>query len=253
MFLGMIVTVAFISAILNGLTSVGGAVLFVFALIFMSSLKGIFSTLSMEHIVTLAVFFSLACAVTGTLFYYKKKLYDKNMNIYLGIGTLLGGYGGSLLASTLSNEFMQLLFFVLALVASGSVLFNEKRFSLKSRLSYYWLILIGIVLGVIGGIFGLGLGFLVLPVMVVLYKVAIKDAIGSSLFCAAMLTTGALLGKIGTPYFDLVLVIVIMLAGATGTLAGGMISVKIQSKSLQTIVAIILVGVSLKFLFDWII
>src|SRR5699024_10344019 len=128
--------------------------LFVFSLIFLSTYNGIFSALTMVNIVSLTVFFTIACAVTGTIFYYKKKLYDKNINIFMGIGMLIGGFIGSLSVNALSNEMIQLFFFILSLIAAVSVFLSESRFLFQVDLSYYWLILIGGVLGIIGGIFG---------------------------------------------------------------------------------------------------
>lgn len=252
MFLGILAFAAFCCAFINGLTSIAGAVLFVLSLIFISSIEGFGSALLMIHIVTLTAFFSFACSAIGAWFYYTKRLYDKEMNIYLGIGALLGGVSGSLLANTLSGEFLQFLFFILALLASISVFFNGGRFQFRSQLSRFWLIPIGVVLGGVGGIFGLGVGFMLLLVMIVLYKVPIKDAIGSTLFCGGVLSVGTLIGKIGVLNIDAFSVVVIMLAGGLGTWTGGMVSVKTRPKSLQFIVSVLLIGVSIRFLLDWI-
>src|SRR5699024_9390960 len=123
---------------------------------------------------------------------------------------------------------------------------SESRFLFQVDLSYYWLILIGGVLGIIGGIFGIGLGFLVLPVIVILYKVPIKKAIGSSLFCAGTLTIGALIPKVYTIDFGPFLIIAVMVVAAIGTIFGGITSVIMKSNLLQNIVAIILIVVSIR-------
>lgn len=250
----VLVLVAFLSAILNGLASIGGGILFILSLIIISSLMEQASTLTMQAITNMAMFFTLACTVTGTWFYYKKQLIDKKMNIYFGSGTFVGGICGSLLANTLSDNFLQLAFFILTLLASFSLFLNKhNKLDIKVVLSLYWLILIGFIIGIIGGIFGIGLGFLLLPVMVIFYKIPIRDAIGSSLFCGGMLIVGALIGKIGTPFVDPFLLTSVIISGILGTLLGGVISVRLQSKYLQIIVAVVMAGISLKFLLEWII
>lgn len=250
----VLVLVAFLSAILNGLTSIGGGILFILSLIIISSSMEQASTLTMQTITKMAMFFTLACTITGTWFYFKKQLIDKKMNIYFGPGTFVGGLCGSLLANTLSDNLLQFAFFILTLLTSLFLFLNiNNKLDIKVELSLYWLILIGFLIGIIGGAFGAGLGFLLLPVMVIFYKISIREAIGSSLFCGGMLIVGALIGKIGTPFVDPLLLSFVIISGISGTLLGGVIGVRLQLKYLQIIVAVIMAGISLKFLLEWII
>lgn len=119
----------------------------------------------------------------------------------------------------------------------------------QKTISIYWIIPIGFVLGVLGGLFGIGLSFLYLPVMVILYKVPIKNSIGSALFNGAILTAGALLARLDH-IFEWQLSVFIVLGSILGTLLGGVISTKIKPQNLQYIVAVIITGIALKKLID---
>ncbi|MEB3101389.1 sulfite exporter TauE/SafE family protein [Ferviditalea candida] len=243
----LILIIAFASAILNGLTSIGGGILFILILMYLGSAA--FPFLSMQAITTITIFFSLSCAVSGSLYFIRRKLYDKNMNGYLGASCFAGGWLGSKLSDMLPAASLQLIFFVLSLIAALSVLLNSSgRMKLKSRISLYWLLPIGTVIGMLGGMYGIGLGFLLLPLMVAVYDIPIRHSIGSALFIAAAITVSALLGKIGDSVTDYELYLFAAIGGITGTWLGGMISVKTPTRYLQVIVALVILGTSLKFL-----
>lgn len=243
----LILIIAFSTAILNGLTSIGGGILFILILMYLASTA--FPLLSMQMITTITIFFSLSCAISGSLYFIRRKLYDKYMNRYLGVSCFAGGWLGSKLSNMLPAASLQLIFFALSLIAALSVLLNNSgKLKLQSRISVYWLLPIGAVIGILGGMYGIGLGFLLLPLMVGVYDIPIRHGIGSALFIAAAITVSALLGKIGASFTDYGLYLYAAIGGIAGTLLGGMISVKIPTRYLQIIVALVILGTSLKFL-----
>lgn len=245
---------ALLSSVLNGLTSLGGGILFFYGLIFLyqnsMSIEG-----TMQQLATIVMFYSLASALTGTLVYYKNRLYDRLTNWYLGSGAFIGGLIGSLLAYSLSNAFLQILFFLVTLLASIASYIKPAPAGYEKSWSLKWYVLFGILIGGLGGIYGLGLGFLFLPVMILIYKIPIKQAVGSSLFCALLLVVGAMFGKIGTAFVEGAFVegkiaFLATLGGVIGTLLGGWLGVRVRSNVIRIITSMVLGITAIIFLID---
>jgi hypothetical protein len=240
---------ALLSSILNGLTSIGGGILFFYTLFFVNTFIDSIGS-SMQYLATIVMFFTLASASTGAYFYYRQKLYDRSANGYFGSGALAGGFCGSLAANVLSSDLLQIIFFLVTISASFASFFKIHKRVTRKIWSLKWLFLFGFLIGVLGGIFGIGLGFLFLPVMTLIYQVSVKHAVGSSLFCGMLLVIGALLSKIGTTQMEWDLAFVVALGGTLGTLLGGWFSVKIKSNVLQKIISISLAIIAITFLVD---
>lgn len=238
-----------ISSVLNGLTSIGGGILFFYGLIFVYQ-NSMEIGVTMQYLATVVMFFSLASTSTGSIYYYKKRLYDHTTNWYFGSGAFIGGFIGSLLANSLSNEFLKIIFFLVTIFASIASFIKPAKASREKKLSFKWYVLFGILIGVLGGIYGIGLGFLFLPVMTLIYRMPVKQAVGSSLFCGMLLIVGALFGKIGTPYVNWKLAFIAATGGVLGTLLGGWLSVKVVSSVLRIIISVVLAIIGITFLAD---
>jgi uncharacterized membrane protein YfcA len=251
MLLGLLMlAVAFLSSILNGLASVGGGVMFVIILILMSPSIG-YEDAQMQFIASMAMFLSGASALTGAIFYYRKNLYNKNITKYMSTAALIGGFTGSLLANYINNQSLQFVFFIITILSAVSMFLDKtKKVMVKKELPMIWSVFISFFIGILGGIFGIGLAFFTLPVMVILFKISIKQAVGSTLFVSFFITFGAILGKLGTPYINWELSSYIMVGSIFGALLGGIISVRLKSVVLQNVIAILMVGLAMKQILD---
>ena len=69
--------------------------------------------------------------------------------------------------------------------------------SSKRRMSYGLIVVEGLAVGVLTGLVGVGGGFLIVPALVVLGKVPMKEAVGTSLLVIAMKSAAGFAGYLG--------------------------------------------------------
>ena len=108
-----------------------------------------------------------------------------------------------------------------------------------------WLIIaVGAGVGLITGTLGVGGGFVIVPSMVLLVGLPMRNAVGTSLLVIAMNSSASLLGHLETP-FDWTL-IGILLAGALPAMAiSGRVSKSIDQNKLRQAFALFITVVAL--------
>jgi uncharacterized membrane protein YfcA len=131
-----------------------------------------------------------------------------------------------------------ILFAVLMLMASVSMIKGNKKTDhptpkargnvLPSLLSY------GIAIGLVTGLLGAGGGFLLIPALVLLLKMPMKNAVGTSLFIIALNSLIGFLGDIGQVSINWTFLLTITAIAVTGILAGTWMSKKIPGEKLKT-------------------
>ena len=130
------------------------------------------------------------------------------------------------------------LFAALMLMASVSMIKGNKSATestpenkgsvLPSLLSY------GIAIGLVTGLLGAGGGFLLIPALVLLLKMPMKNAVGTSLFIIALNSLIGFLGDIGQVNINWAFLLTITAIAVAGILAGTWMSKKIPGEKLKT-------------------
>lgn len=89
------------------------------------------------------------------------------------------------------------------------------------------------LIGLVTGFLGAGGGFLLIPALVLLMKLPMKEAIGTSLFIIALNSLIGFIGDIGRHVIDWKLLIIITSIAITGIFIGGYLNQKINSQKLK--------------------
>jgi uncharacterized membrane protein YfcA len=95
------------------------------------------------------------------------------------------------------------------------------------------LLFIGILIGLVTGLLGAGGGFLVIPALVLILKMPMKQAVGTSLLIIALNSLIGFTGDLGHVAIDWRLLITITLIAIAGIFAGGFLSKKIAGEKLK--------------------
>lgn len=95
------------------------------------------------------------------------------------------------------------------------------------------LLIPGLVVGLVTGLLGAGGGFLIIPALVLLIKLPIKTAIGTSLLIIALNSTFGFVFSIGHFIFDWPLLIIFTILAVAGVFIGSKISEHIDGNSLR--------------------
>lgn len=108
------------------------------------------------------------------------------------------------------------------------------------------LILGGAAVGLLTGLFGVGGGFLIVPLLVYLSQVSMQQAIGTSLFViTAVSSAGFISFAADTEAMDWLLMGIIVSGGIVGMVIGRLIGQKVSGPNLQKLFSLSLIAVSL--------
>lgn len=100
------------------------------------------------------------------------------------------------------------------------------------------------ITGIITGIFGVGGGFMIVPVLVFVMKVPMRDAVGTSLLVMVLTSLAGIAGRMPIEGdLDLQLIGLFVAGSITGGLVGSLFSKKLSPRLLTGIFAVLVLGV----------
>jgi uncharacterized membrane protein YfcA len=161
-----------------------------------------------------------------------------------------GGYVGAKYLAGLFSGAAQFLLFAVVMAVAAFFMFREKESdeqeedvaedSLSSWDSFLLLVMAAAV-GVLTGLVGVGGGFLIVPVLVVLAKMPMKAAVGTSLAVISMTSVSGFVGYLGTVEIRWGLVAGFIALAVAGSFAGAYLVRFVPQDILQRSFAVFLV------------
>jgi uncharacterized membrane protein YfcA len=115
-----------------------------------------------------------------------------------------------------------------------------------------WLVTVlsGAGVGLLTGFLGVGGGFLIVPALVMLVGLSMRQAVGTSLVVIAMNSLAGFLGHLGGPAVDLPLIGIFVTAGLTGAFVGTRLTRIVHPEHLRKAFALFVIGLALFLLAD---
>ncbi|MFG6150653.1 sulfite exporter TauE/SafE family protein [Halobacillus sp. B23F22_1] len=239
---------------ITGLLSVGGGIILVFSLMLLLPLiSGTHFT--MQTIAGLSIMQTVFSTASGGYFYIQNQLVDKIVVLRLGIPAFIGGMIGVIIASNSSDFILRVIFAGLAIAAAVIMQIpnkpQEKHTSFHfSPLSSTLTVIAGLSIGTIGGLVGVAAGFIFVPLMIFVYKLPIKKAIGSSLITCFLLAVGSFITKLSVEAVPLGYGIMLIIGGVLGAQIGGRITLNLRSITLKRFAAYSILIISIKLFYD---
>ena len=183
--IGGLLAGGFIGAVL-GFIGAGGAMLSVPILLYIFDFTPQAAT-------TAALAVVLSAAISGLLPKIKsKEVLFKEAFVIWGIG-LLTNLGFSLIAHQIPDSVITTGFAIVLVVAGTSMLIKPIA-GTEKKVPLFWLVVISLVIGSITGLFGIGGGFLAIPILVLFFKNPQGKAAGTSLAIIALNSITAFFG-----------------------------------------------------------
>jgi uncharacterized membrane protein YfcA len=112
---------------------------------------------------------------------------------FLGLTTNIGF---ALLVLKIPNKVILIGFSLVLLVAAYSMLQPPKFDLVEKKMPWWALIILSLIIGSLSGLFGIGGGFLAIPVLVLFFNTSPSKAAGTSLFIIALNCLTALFAKV---------------------------------------------------------
>ena len=130
--------------------------------------------------------------------------------------------------------FVMVLFAIVMVAASVSMIRSRKIAEAEDIKVKRWVpVVYGVLLGLVTGFLGAGGGFLLIPALVILMKLPMKKAIGTSLLIIALNSLIGFLGDIGHNFIDWKFITTVSAIAIAGIFIGGYFNQKVNSDTLK--------------------
>jgi uncharacterized membrane protein YfcA len=232
-----------------GLIGGGGSILTVPVLVYLFSIDAVMAT-------GYSLFIVGTTSLVGAWSKYKQGLVNMKVALTFGAPSILAVYlTRLLLVPAIPNPLMHIgdteisrrlflmgIFALLMILASVSMIRSrssqqEKNNSpapARSALNKYLLIMgEGILVGTLTGLVGAGGGFLIIPALVLLTGLSMKEAVGTSLLIIAAKSLAGFLGDVANIEINWTFLSIITLLAIVGIVAGNKLSQKINGEKLK--------------------
>lgn len=236
---------AVIVGLVLGLIGGGGSILTVPILVYLIGLNPITAT-------AYSLFVVGVTSLIGAYQNFKKGLVDLKTAIIFSIPAFIAVYlTRRFLVPMIPDEvfsigdyditnsiFIMVFFAIIMLLASLSMIKDRKEIStdttnIEIKYNYPLIGLEGIGVGVLTGIVGAGGGFLIIPALVLLAKLPMKTAVGTSLFIIAIKSLIGFLGDVTNLEIDWNFLIIFTILSIIGIIIGVWMSKFISGKKLK--------------------
>lgn len=245
------------AGVFAGLFGIGGGIIIVPALILLAGFPLVKATGTSLAAILLPV------GILGVIAYSKAKVIDLRASAFIAAGLLTSVIVGAWMANTLPVDLMRRFFAIFCLYVSWTFIDPAGRIQRwrgrevpakpepesNPRPSAYALVGIGLLAGIMAGMFGIGGGNIIVPLLTLALHYSAKRAIATSL--------GAILFPFGLPgviYYansgtlDLGAAAWIALGLFLGTVFGARITISLPSRTVRLLYGIFLIFVAARFL-----
>ncbi|MCA0382989.1 MAG: sulfite exporter TauE/SafE family protein [Bacteroidetes bacterium] len=227
-----------------GLIGGGGSILTVPVLVYLFGVNPVAAT-------AYSLFIVGATSLVGAFPKYKAGEVNLKTALIFGIPSIAAVYATrAFIVPALPNEvftigdfivtkplLMMMLFAILMVFASISMIREKKKCvdcpEEKQVFNYPLILLEGAIVGVLTGLVGAGGGFLIIPALVLLSKLPMKQAVGTSLLIIAAKSLLGFTGDLGKTVMDWPLLLTVTALAIAGIFVGNLLSKKVSAASLK--------------------
>jgi len=246
-FIMVVFAIGFIGSFVSGMLGVGGSIIKYPMLLYIPPLFGLaaFTAHEVSGISAVQVLFA---SIAGVLAYRKGGYINKQLIVYMGgailVGSLIGSYGSSLL----SEQAVNVVYGLLAVIAAIMMFIPKKKVDdiPLNEVTFHKPLaaILALIVGIASGIVGAAGGFLLVPIMLTVLHIPTRMTIATSLAVTFISSVGGSVGKLVTGQVDywpaIIMIVASLLAAPLGAKAGKQMNTRI----LQVILALMIAALS---------
>lgn len=155
-----------------------------------------------------------------------------------GATSMIGAYGAGRVAHLVPGVVLLLAFGGMMLVTAIAMMRGRKEPAAESAAAHeslpiFKIVLEGLAVGAVTGLVGAGGGFLVVPALVLLGGLPMREAVGTSLLVIAMKSAAGLAGYLGSTQVDFALAGMVTAAAIVGSVGGAAIAGRVRQDLLR--------------------
>lgn len=267
----LLVVIGVLSGTLGSLVGLGGGIITVPALIYLGGIFSQFENVTPQIAVGTSLLVIIFTGLSSTLSYMKHKTIDYKSGIIFFIGSGPGGIVGAWLNQFFNVKTFSFYFGTFIIFISIVLLFRGrlkplglKRFKTQiintykdkdgTEITYSYqpilAIFIAFFVGMLGGMFGVGGGSLMVPAMILLFAFPPHIAIATSMFMILLSSTTSSITHIMMNNIDWMVTLALIPGAWVGGRLGAYINVKLKSNVVVHILRIILVIVGVRLIYQ---
>lgn len=187
-------------------------------------------------------------SLIGVARHWKLGNIDLRIAIPFGAAAMVGAFGGARLARFMDGS-TQLILLAVVMLGASITMFRNASLAEPERAATPkhigpLILVVGVLTGALTGLVGVGGGFLLVPALVLIANVPMKQAVGTSLFVIVLNTIAGYAGYAGSVAVPWILVLWFAGFTAIGILFGTALSSKVEQSTLKRAFAVLLVLVA---------
>lgn len=190
-------------------------------------------------------------ALIGSVLHWRAGHVKLKEAVLFGLYGVISSYAGARVSTLLNSTVLLILFALLMLVIAAIMLRPKTDSAKQSTRQPWWLVFFGgLGVGLLTGFLGVGGGFLIVPVLVLLLGMEMPTAVGSSLVVIALNSAAGIVGHLSNhvalPWTE---ILVFTVVGAAGLFVGAKLTRVLPVARLQQAFAVFVFGLGLVLLF----
>ncbi|SFD23444.1 hypothetical protein SAMN02799633_03165 [Bacillus sp. UNCCL81] len=266
----ILISIGLAAGTVGSLIGLGGGIIIVPMLLNIDHFLSAFSTVPIHVAVGTSLITIVFSSLSSTLSYHKQKRIDYKSGILFLIGSVPGSLLGTYINSLLNTERFTL-FFGIFLICISVFLFVSSKLNKKAKevhkgvirtytneegeaytysYSLPLAISLSICIGIISGLFGIGGGILLVPMMAFLFGFPPQLAVATSMFVVMFTTLGSSISYIALGEVNFYYILLLIPGAWFGGKIGAYINQKLKTETIALILRLVVLFYGIKLIIE---
>jgi len=235
--IGVALLIGVLTGLLSGTFGVGGGIV-------CTPMLRLFLQLDPHDAVGTTLALIVPTSMAGSINYVKEKLVNFSMVKALVLPGIIGIVLGAYATTFVHGQILMICFSALIALA-GLDLVSGYTYKLKTSsaavaeqghagISWMRIFPIGLLTGLLAGFFGVGGGFILIPILLSAFNMNVKSAFGTSLLVVACLSIPGAVSHTLLDHVQIWLVLIMACGAVPGSMIGSKLALKLKDSSLRT-------------------